>query len=376
MRKRIAQLGVALAVLLSTTLVKSRAQTVTAEPFRRAVDAVINPWIAKDNLPGVAVGISLRGNETFYFYGHRDDAGNAFRADTIVEIGSCTKVFTATLLAEQVNDGHMALNNLAEKYFPAGDHLEPSTRGITLLMLATHTAGFPRDPTDLPNRLEKRSIENYTTADFFRFIDNWQVQGRLPAAYSYSNTGFGLLGYLVAKAAGADWENLVSENIAQPLGMSDTVIRLRDDQRSRIAQGHREDGATAPQWPVFAWYAAGALRSTPQDMLKFGEANLGHSTVNGTTVPQQLVAATQLAQQPRLPIDNGKLKQALGWTIRPPSPGYARLIQKDGGTAGFSSAIVICPPKDLAVFVVTNRGKAEAAHVGAEIAERIRPGTN
>jgi CubicO group peptidase (beta-lactamase class C family) len=77
-----------------------------------------------------------------------------------------------------------------------------------------------------------------------------------------------------------------------------------------------------------------------------------------------------------LPIDNGKLKQALGWSIRPASPGYARLIQKDGGTAGFSSAIVICPPKDLAVFVVTNRGKAEAANVGAEIAECVRPRTN
>jgi CubicO group peptidase (beta-lactamase class C family) len=373
MRKTIVQLGVVSAVFVSAMLVESHAQTAAGEPVRRVVDAVVNPWVARDNLPGVAVGVSLHGNETFYFYGRRDDAGNAFRPDTIVEIGSCTKVFTATLLAEQVNEGHMALNDLAEKYFPPGDHLDRSARGMTLLMLATHTAGFPRDPTDLPNRLEKRNIEDYTTADFFHFIDNWQVQGGLPAAYSYSNTGFGLLGYLVAKAAGKDWENLVSENITQPLGMSDTVIRLRDDQRSRLAQGYREDGAAAPKWPVFAWYAAGALRSTPQDMLKFCEANLGHSTIGGTAVPQRLVAAAQLAQQPRLPIDNGKFKQALGWSIRPASAGDARLIQKDGGTAGFSSAIIICPAKDLTVFIVTNRSKAEVANVGAEIAERIRP---
>jgi CubicO group peptidase (beta-lactamase class C family) len=375
MRQALLPATMALVSLSPAIAVNALAQTAQS-PLRQVVDSVVNPWIAKNNLPGVAVAVSLGGKQAFYFYGQRDDAGNPFRPDSIVEIGSCTKVFTATLLAEQVNDGHMELNDLAEKYFPPGDHLRPSTQGMTLLMLATHTAGFPRDPTDIPDRLEKRNIENYTTSDFFHFIDNWQVQSRLPAAYSYSNTGFGLLGYLVAKAAGADWENLVSENIAKPLGMSDTVVRVRDDQQPRLAQGHRENGAPAPQWPVFAWYAAGALRSTSQDMLKFGEANLGHPPPGRTAVPQQLVAAMKLAQQPRLPIDNGKLKQALGWSIRPQSPAHDRLVRKDGGTAGFSSVIVLCPPKDLAIFVVTNQGQAEASNIGTEIADRVRPGTN
>jgi CubicO group peptidase (beta-lactamase class C family) len=375
MRQALLPATMALVSLSSAIAINALAQTAQS-PVRQVVDSVVNPWIAKNNLPGVAVAVSLGGKQAFYFYGQRDDAGNPFRPDSIVEIGSCTKVFTATLLADQVNDGHMELNDLAEKYFPPGDHLRPSTQGMTLLMLATHTAGFPRDPTDISNRLEKRNIENYTTSDFFHFIDNWQVQGRLPAAYSYSNTGFGLLGYLVAKAAGADWENLISENIAKPLGMSDTVVRVRDDQQPRLAQGHRENGAPAPQWPVFAWYAAGVLRSTSQDMLKFGEANLGHPPPGRTAVPQQLVAAMKLAQQPRLPIDNGKLKQALGWSIRPQSPAHDRLVRKDGGTAGFSSVIVLCPAKDLAIFVVTNQGQAEASNIGTEIADRVRPGTN
>jgi CubicO group peptidase (beta-lactamase class C family) len=375
MRQALLSATMALVSLSSAITINAFAQTAQS-PVRQVVDSVVNPWIAKDSLPGVAVAVSMSGKEAFYFYGQRDDAGNPFRPDSIVEIGSCTKVFTATLLAEQVNDGHMALNDLAEKYFPPGDHLGPSTQGMTLLMLATHTAGFPRDPTDIPNRLEKRSIENYTTADFFQFVDNWQVQGGLPAAYSYSNTGFGLLGYLVAKAADADWENLVSENITKPLGMFDTVVRVRGDQQPRLAQGHRENGAPAPHWPVFAWYAAGVLRSTSQDMLKFGEANLGHPTSGNTAVPQQLVTAMKLAQQPRLPIDNGKLKQALGWSIRPQSPAHDRLIRKDGGTTGFSSVIVLCPAKDLAIFVVTNRGQAEASNIGTEIADRVRAGTN
>jgi len=375
MRQALLSATTALVSLSSAIVINAFAQTAQS-PVRQVVDSVVNPWIAKDKLPGVAVAVSLGGKEAFYFYGQRDDAGNPFRPDSVVEIGSCTKVFTATLLAEQVNEGHMALNDLAKKYFPPGNHLGPSTQGMTLLMLATHTAGFPRDPKDIPDRLEKRNIENYTTSDFFHFIDTWQVQGQLPAEYSYSNTGFGLLGYLIAKAAGADWENLLSENVTKPLGMYDTVVRVRDDQQPRLAQGHRENGAPAPQWPVFAWYAAGVLRSTSQDMLRFGEANLGHPTAGGTTVPQQLAAAMKLAQQPRLPIDNGKLKQALGWSIRPQSPGHDRLIRKDGGTAGFSSVIVLCPAKDLAIFVVTNQGEAEASNIGTEIADRVRAGTN
>jgi len=210
MRQTLLWATMALVSLLWGTVNDSCAQTAESQ-VREIVDGIVNPWVAKNNLPGVAVAISLGGKESFYFYGHRDDAGNPFRPDSIVEIGSCTKVFTATLLAEQVNEGHMALNDLAEKYFPPGDHLAPSTQSMTLLMLATHTAGLPRDPTDIPNGLEKRNIKNYTSADFFHFIDNWQIQGRLPAPYSYSNAGFGLLGYLVAKAAGADWETVVAE---------------------------------------------------------------------------------------------------------------------------------------------------------------------
>ena len=73
---------------------------------------------------------------------------------------------------------------------------------------------------------------------------------------------------------------------------------------------------------------------------------------------------------------NGKLKQALGWSIRPESPAHDRLIRKDGGTAGFSSVIVLCPAKDLAIFVVTNQGRAEASNIGTEIADRVRAGIN
>jgi len=354
---------------------QTSAQPARTDPVAEIVDSIVQPWIAQENLPGVEVGISLLGKRSFYCYGTRDDSGNPFRPDTIVEIGSCTKVFTTTLLAEQVIRGELSLDNPAQKYSPPGEHLQPSARAMRLAMLATHTAGLPDDPPGLPRRLEMRSIRHYTTKDFFRFISNWQPDGPLPAPYSYSNAGVGLLGYLVADAANEEWPRLVADRITGPLQMLDTSIRPTREKRARLSQGHRLNGEPAPEWPVFAWYAAGALRSTPEDMLKFGEANLGHKTVGTTSVPQQLTAGMKLAQQPRFPIDNGSL-QALGWAVRPQSPGRDLMIRKNGGTDGFSSVIVLCPPKDAVVFVVTNESKAEATKIGIEIAGHLKRNAN
>jgi CubicO group peptidase (beta-lactamase class C family) len=83
------------------------------------------------------------------------------------------------------------------------------------------------------------------------------------------------------------------------------------EQQKRLAQGHTLAGQDAPRWSVFAWYAAGGLRSTAHDMISFGEANLGHNEVNGQQVSAELIAAMQLAQKPIYAIRNGN-KQAMG----------------------------------------------------------------
>src|SRR6202012_1572927 len=101
--------------------------------------------------------------------------------------------------------------------------------------------------------------------------------------------------------------------ILAPLGMPDTTLRPNGEQMKRMAMGHLRNGSDAPPWPIYAWYAAGGLRSTAQDMLSFGEANLGHNTVNGKPVPAELTAAMQLAQKPIYTMPNGFNKQAMAW---------------------------------------------------------------
>jgi CubicO group peptidase (beta-lactamase class C family) len=166
---------------------------------KRVVDGIMEPYISLNRLPGAIVGVSLHGHRYYFPYGKATDSGAPFAPDTLVEIGSCTKTFTTTLFALAVNRKQMDPNASARKYMPAGYTLRPEAQEMTPLELADFTSGMPDDPTDLPHRLEQRSIEHYTTKDFLTWVSRWKPVSTPPAQYLYSNAGIGLLGYLILR---------------------------------------------------------------------------------------------------------------------------------------------------------------------------------
>ena len=256
---------------------------------------------------------------------------------------------------------------------PRGYTLRPEAQRMTPLELSDFSSGMPDDPTNLPRNLEQRSIEHYTTKDFLDWVSHWTPRTPPPAPYLYSNAGVGLLGYLVMTATGKSWEDQVNAAILTPLGMNDTTLRPSPEQRRRLAQGHNANGQDAPVWPVFAWYAAGGLRSTAADMLSFGEANLAHGEVNGKPVSADLRAAMQLAQTPIYSLPNSFNKQAMAWVnnLGNGNPNLRPLILKNGGTAGFGTVIVLNHTKDLAVFIAVNQARDLVTAKGIEIARHL-----
>lgn len=341
---------------------------------KQVVDRIMQPYLSQNYIPGAIVGVSLHRRRYFFSYGQATDAGAPFTADTLVEIGSCTKVFTTTLFALAVNRNQIDSNASVQRYMPAGYTLLPRARPMTPFELADFTSGLPDDPPNLPRRLEMRSIEHYTTHDFLTWVSHWTPATRLPAPYRYSNAGIGLLGYLVMTATGTPWDNQLNDEILQPLSMHDTTLRPSREQMNRMAQGHRRNGNDAPRWPVFAWYAAGGLRSTARDMLSFGEANLGHKEVNGKPISDELIAAMQLAQKPIYIMPNGFDEQAMAWVnnMGHGNPNLHPVIVKNGGTAGFGTVIIINPSKDLALFIAVNQPRPNPSGRGIEIVRRIR----
>jgi CubicO group peptidase (beta-lactamase class C family) len=351
---------------------------------RRVVNGIMQPylaqrqrtgargqrWIRSSNL-GAIVAVSLHGHRYFFAYGKATDAGAPFTRETLVEIGSCTKVFTTTLFALAINRNQIAPDASAQKYVPNGYTLR--AQQLTPIELADFTSGMPDDPTNLPPGLEQRSIEHYTVKDFLTWASNYQPSTQLPAPYKYSNAGIGLLSYLVATASGKNWEDQVSSEIFQQLGMPDTTLRPTPEQEKRLAQGHNRAGQNAPRWPVYAWYAAGGLRSTAKDMISFGEANLGHKEVNGKPVSAELIAAMQLAQKPIYTIPKGVNKQAMAWmnNMGEGNPNLHPVIVKNGGTSGFGTVIAINPTKDAAIFIGMNQVGAQPAAKGIEILRQL-----
>jgi CubicO group peptidase (beta-lactamase class C family) len=345
---------------------------------KRVVDGIMQPYLAQQERTegghrwirsphlGTIVAVSLHGHRYFFPFGKGTDAGAPITRETVMEIGSCTKTFTTTLFALAINRNQIIPDAPAQRYMPNGHTLR--ARQLTPLELADFTSGMPDDPTNLPRELEQRSIDHYTVRDFLTWASNYQPRTQLPAPYKYSNAGIGLLSYLVTTATGQTWEEQLNSEILRPLGMNDTTLRPTPEQERRLAQGHNRTGQDAPRWPVYAWYAAGGLRSTAHDMISFGEAYLGHNQVNGKSVSSDLTAAMQLAQKPIFSMPSGN-KQAMAWVndIR----GGALVILKNGGTAGFGSGIAICPTKDAAIFIGMNQAGAQPINKAVEILRRL-----
>ncbi|HEY3887964.1 MAG TPA: serine hydrolase [Caulobacteraceae bacterium] len=270
--------------------------------------------------------------------------------DTVFEIGSITKVFTGLVLADMVGRGEVRLDDPVARYLPAGATMpERGGRQITLVDLATHTAGLPRWPDDIaPGDLSPKDWSNpyadYTVEQLHAFLAAHRLRRDIGAGHAYSNLGVGLLGRALARRAGVDFEALVRQRITGPLGMPDTAIELSPDQQARFAVGHDQARRPVAAWAMPTFAGAGALRSTTDDLLTFLAAELGF-------IETPLRAAMAAQTGPRRPSDAGYI-QALGWRIDPDAAG--EIVWHGGATGGFRCFVLFERERRAGVVMLTN----------------------
>src|SRR5438874_9097984 len=166
---------------------------------------------------GIAVGtIALKGRKIISAGERRSDDPRPPDGDTVFEIGSVTKVFTALLLAETAEKNEVGLNNPVAKYLPAGFNVpEENGKTISLLDLATHTSGLPFMPNESTISNESAAAK-YSTADLRRFVASSELRG-VGEKWEYSNIGYWLLSEALAARAGLDYESLVRKRVITPL---------------------------------------------------------------------------------------------------------------------------------------------------------------
>lgn len=312
-------------------------------------DADVAKLVADRNAPrpgqGIVIGLLDPGGQRFVAGG----SGVAAKVDrnTLFEIGSISKVFTALLLADMVNKGEVSLDDPAEKYLPKGHHMpQRNGRQITLRDLSTHRSGLPRMADDL-GRADgvDDPFAGYGEDKLLAFLDRYQLTRDVGSQWEYSNLGFGLLGYLLSRAAHSDYEALVRQRITGPLGMKDTMIALPPRLAARLAPPFDRYMRPAKVWNMTLFAPAGGIRSSAADMLIFAKAALD---------PKSPIApAMKTALSVRVPGQSAQVEQALGWQVVHPRPDR-ELLMHDGQTGGYQTILILEPSKARAVVALSN----------------------
>ena len=322
------------------------------------VDAQARPLIEDGVAVGFIVGV-VQGDQTRIFaYGETEKGtGKVPAADTVFEIGSMTKVFTGTLLADMVQRQMVQLEDPIQKYVPESVTVPVKDEApITLLHLATHTSGLPRLPDNLAPSDPKNPYADYSAERMFEFLNSHQLR-RKPGEFEYSNYGMGLLGTLLARHAGCSYEELLVERICEPLEMRDTRITLSDSMRSRLALPYNANLDLNNNWDLNAVAGAGGIRSTGADMLRFIQANLKDEGA-------PIVAALAASREKRQSIPNG-LAICLGWHIA--RDGGTRW--HNGMTGGYHSWLAVNRELRIGVVVLANTATDEITKFGERVTQ-------
>jgi CubicO group peptidase (beta-lactamase class C family) len=270
--------------------------------------------------------------------------------DTVFEIGSVGKVFTALLLSDMVQRGGVALDDPVARYLPPEIRVpESSGRPITLRDLATHHSGLPRLPTNFFPRNFANPYADYTVDQLYQFLSDYQLTRDVGSRYQYSNVGYGLLGHALARRAGRDYDSLVIGRIAAPLGLASTRIALSPQMKARLAVGHNERLEAVPGWDDTTLAGAGSLRSSVNDLLAFLAAQFDQRT-------SHLRSAMHAMLDVRAPTDTPNVDVALGWHVTKREG--RELVWHNGGTGGYSSFVGFSPETRTGVVVLSNAGLA------------------
>lgn len=280
-------------------------------------------------------------------YGRPDAADNrALDADSVFEIGSISKVFTALLFADMVVRGEVSPADPVAKFLPASVRVpEFQDKPITLLDLATYMSGLPRMPSNFASKDKSNPYADYTVENLYAFLADHQLRFAPGTHYEYANLGFGLLGHALALRAGMSYEELVLSRICAPLGMESTRITLSSSMQARLARGHNVSLEPVANWDIPTLAGAGALRSTANDLFRFLQMSMG---VGNTP----LTAAMKMTLGERHPTERPRVEVAQGWFL---STSYQdEIAWKDGGTGGYASFIGFSTKSRRASILLSN----------------------
>lgn len=345
------------------------------------VKAAIEPVMQQQQIPGVAVAITVDGEAHYFNYGVASkENGNAVTENTLFEIGSVSKTFTATLAAYAQATGKLSLSDKASNVLPAlrGSAFD----NISVLQLGTYSAGglplqFPEE-ADAPDKM-------------LGYFKQWKPTYTAGSHRQYSNPSLGLFGYLAAQSMGAPFDEVMEKTLLPKLGLKHTFLTVPQDQMGLYAQGYNKEDEPVRVGPGALDSEAYGVKTSTADLLRYVQVNMKPA---GLEAPLQRAIATTHKGYYKV----GDMTQGLGWELYgypvtldqllngnstqmameahevqllnplKPLPDVV-LVNKTGSTGGFGAYVAYVPSKDIGIVILANKNYPNAERV--KVAHRV-----
>ena len=356
---------IALATLISTSLF-TQAFAADDARLKAITDAAIKPVMEKNGIPGLAVGISVDGENHVFTYGVMSKTtGQPVTPQTIFELGSISKTFTVTLSTYAETQGKLSLSGKVEDYLPS---MKSKPFGdVTLMHLGTHTAGG--FPLQVPDNVK-------TEPQLLAYLKAWKPAYKAGTHRTYANPSIGMLGYVTAKAMGQSYDSAMQDVLFPALGLKSTFTVVPKAKMADYAQGYKRTGEPARMTPAILSSEAYGVRSTATDMIRFVNANMGLEKLDGKL--QQAIANTHTgyfsvgamtqdmiweqyaypaALKTLIETNSGALLKTVPVSeISPPiKPRGDFFINKTGSTNGFGAYVAFIPEQKLGIVILANK---------------------
>lgn len=350
---RIALTAAALTLVLPACAMAGPTSYAAPMEIQQSLDAYVS------KAPGIVViaGVIDHGDVRIYAAGTPPPGAPPLNEDAVFQIGSITKTFTATLLADLVGSGTVRLDSPLSEYFPAGVRIPAyHSQPITLLNLAEQNSGLPRLPTNLDASNAADPYASYTEADAERFLAHYEMTRAPGSQYEYSNFGGSLLGAALSNRMRTSYTALLQARVLTPLGMHDTGFDLKQFA-ARLMPGFTADLTPAQPWTGEFFAPAGGLYSSMRDMLRYLRANLD--------APKgPLGAAMDSAQQPRASTDGPPYaKIGLIWNVNVANGN----TWHNGQTGGYHAIILFNRAQQSGVVLMANAADMNVDNLGIHI---------
>jgi beta-lactamase class C len=330
----------------------------------------------ENDIPGMVVAVTVNGQHYFMNYGIASKQTNSpVTENTLFELGSVSKTFTATLASYAQVLGKLSLDDHPGKFMPQlrGSAVDEAS----LLNLVTYTAGGL--PLQFPNAVRK-------DAEIVPYFQHWKPDAAPGTQRRYSNPSIGLFGHMTGLAMGGSFAKALQDELLPKLGLSRTYIRVPDAEMGNYAWGYRAGKPTRVGPGTFDAEAYG-VKSSAADMIRFVDANIQPDELDEPT--RRAIEGTHIGY-----FKIGDMVQGLGWEqytypvtldrllagnssamareahaatqIKPSqSPSGPRLFNKTGSTNGFGSYVAFVPEKKIGIVILANKNFPIPARVTA-----------